>query len=193
MIVLQENKSLELFIIAGCNGSGKTTTAFKLLPDFLFLNEFINADEIARGLSPFNSNSVAIKAGRLMLERIDELIENKKSFAFETTLATRSFNHLIHEAKESGYSINLIYFWLQSEELAIERVKDRVSKGGHSIPIEIITRRYRRSLQNLFQIYLPIVDNWIFLDNSMKSPILVAEKEQIQNIQVWQDLMKGYE
>ena len=135
---MEDSFTKQIFIIAGCNGSGKTTSAFKLLPDFLFCNEFVNADEIARGLSPFNPSSVAIKAGRLMLERINELLTNNKSFAFETTLATRSFNNLIYKAQENDYSVNLIYFWLHSSDLAIERVKDRVSKGGHSIPVNTI-------------------------------------------------------
>jgi len=187
---MKDSFTKQIFIIAGCNGSGKTTTAFKLLPDFLFCNEFVNADEIARGLSPFNPSSVDIKAGRLMLERINELLTNNKSFALETTLATRSFNNLIHNAQENDYSVNLIYFWLHSSDLAIERVKDRVSKGGHSIPVDTIKRRYKRSLKNLFEIYLPIVDNWVLFDNSAKKPALIRSKNKIYNKETW-NIMKG--
>jgi predicted ABC-type ATPase len=126
----------KLYIIAGCNGAGKTTASFTILPEMLKCNEFVNADEIAKGLSPFNTNSVAIQSGRLMLKRIDKLITDGVDFAFETTLATRSYVNTIRKAKENGYFVTVLYFWLNSPELAIERVKIRVKEGGSSYPIK---------------------------------------------------------
>src|SRR5512145_694683 len=144
-----------LYIIAGCNGAGKTTASFTVLPEMLDCEEFINADEIARGLSPFNPDKAAIEAGRLMLSKIDRLILSKEDFAFETTLATRSYAKTINKAKENGYAVTLVFFWLDSVELAIERVKTRVLEGGHNIPNMVITRRYHSGLSNLFSIYIP--------------------------------------
>lgn len=131
-----------LYIIAGCNGAGKTTASFTILPEMLNCDDFINADEIARGLSPLNPDKAAIEAGRIMLSKIDRLIENKQDFAFETTLSTKSYAKTITRAKSSGYQITLLFFWLDSPDLAIERVKTRVIEGGHNIPEPVIIRRY---------------------------------------------------
>ena len=125
-----------LYIIAGCNGAGKTTASYSVLPDLLNCREFVNADEIAKGLSPFNPESVAIEAGKLMLQRINLLLCQRKTFAIETTLATRSYASLIKRAHEKGYQVVLLFFWLSSPEMAIERVAKRVSEGGHNIPTE---------------------------------------------------------
>lgn len=165
-----------LYIFAGCNGAGKTTASFTILPEILDCKEFVNADEIARGLSPFNPESVAIKAGKLMLERINLLFESKVNFAFETTLATKSYKHKIIKAKELGYKVILIFFWLENVELAIERVKIRVSEGGHNIPINVIERRYYVGIKNLFDIYLPIIDEAMIFDNSLQKSELIFEK-----------------
>ena len=127
----------QLYIISGCNGAGKTTASYTVLPDVLECKEFVNADEIARGLSPFNPESMAIEAGRLMLQRINELLRNQQNFSIETTLATRSYTRLVHRAQEQGYKVNLIYFWLSSPDLAIQRVAQRVRNGGHDIPKEV--------------------------------------------------------
>lgn len=140
----------KLYIIAGCNGAGKTTASYTVLPEILECREFVNADEIAKGLSPFNPSSVAIEAGRLMLKRIGELLSAGVSFSVETTLSTRSYINLIQQAQNQGYSVSLIYFWLNSPELAIERVKQRVANGGHDVPAPIIRRRYRSGLEKLF-------------------------------------------
>ncbi|MDE5702552.1 MAG: zeta toxin family protein, partial [Bacteroides sp.] len=110
----------QLYIISGCNGAGKTTASYTVLPDVLQCKEFVNADEIARGLSPFNPEGMAIEAGRLMLQRIDGLLKNQENFSIETTLATRSYTRLIHRAQEQGYKVSLIYFWLSSPDLAIQ-------------------------------------------------------------------------
>ncbi|MEI7979328.1 MAG: zeta toxin family protein [Bacteroidota bacterium] len=173
-----------LYIIAGCNGAGKTTAAFNILPQILSCKEYVNADEIARGISPFQPEKVAIEAGRIMLKRIDELLENKESFAFETTLATKSFESLIYKAQEKGYFVNLIYYWLESVELAEMRVKTRVAEGGHNIPKDVIHRRYFRGIDNLFKIYHDICDLVIIYDNSNNQPELVYEKNQLNECNI---------
>ena len=155
-----------LYIIGGCNGAGKTTASYTVLPDILDCREFVNADEIARGLSPFNPADVAIEAGRLMLKRIEELLAREESFSIETTLATRSYVNLVHRAHNKGYRVTLLFFWLNSPELAIQRVAERVSKGGHDIPEDIIRRRYVSGLQNLLNLYAAEVDSWSIYDNS---------------------------
>lgn len=164
-----------LFIIGGANGAGKTTAALQLLPNFLEIFEYVNADEIAKGLSPFNPESVAIQAGRLMLQRLETLSNAGADFAFESTLSARNYTRFLRTCKTKGYTINLIYFWLQSPELAIERVRRRVESGGHNIPEETIRRRYERGRINLIELYLPLCDKWIVYDNSTSIPELVAE------------------
>ncbi len=163
-----------VYVIGGANGSGKTTVARILLPNFLDVFEYVNADEIAAGLSPFNPESVAMQAGRLMLDRLDTLVQERANFAFETTLAARNFARFLRKCKAHGYTINLIYFWLQTPELAIERVTRRVESGGHNIPLEVIRRRYERGQRNLTQLYLPLCDTWIIYDNSEDNPRLIA-------------------
>jgi predicted ABC-type ATPase len=165
-----------LYIIAGCNGAGKTTASFTILPEIIECKEFVNADEIAKGLSPFQPEKVAFESGRIMLKRITELLFDNQSFAFETTLSTKSYKSKILEAKEKGYTVTLLFFWLQNVELAKARVKTRVSEGGHNIEPEIIERRYFRGIKNLFKIYLPIVDGAIIFDNSNGKHELLAEK-----------------
>lgn len=178
-----------LIIIAGPNGAGKTTAAQVLVPELFQCREFVNADAIAAGLSPFNSEGVAIAAGRLMLARIRELLARHQSFAFETTLATRSFVPLITQAKRNGYAVHLIYLWLESAALAQERVKLRVSLGGHSIDDAVIHRRYYRGLNNFFSIYCPLVSTWHFYDNSHRPELIASgsgiEKSVINEI-LWQ-------
>lgn len=164
-----------LYIIAGCNGAGKTTASFTVLPEMLDCEEFINADEIARGISPLNPEKASIEAGRFMLTKIDKLIASKKDFAFETTLATKSYVKTIQLAKQDGYHIVLVFFWLDSVDLAIERVKSRVLDGGHNIPKPVIIRRYYSGLVNLFNLYIPICDYWMIFDNSVAPSELIAE------------------
>ena len=167
----------KLYIIGGCNGAGKTTASFNILPDLLNCKEFVNADEIARGLSPFQPEKVAIEAGRLMLARIDELIKSQEDFSFETTLSTRSFVSTINTAREKGYYITLIFFWLESIQLAKDRVKKRVTEGGHNIEAEVIERRYTSGIRNLFKLYANRVDSLLIYDNSNIESELIAEKE----------------
>lgn len=174
----------DLFIIAGCNGAGKTTASFTLLPEIVECREFVNADEIAKGLSPFQPERAAWEAGRIMRNRINELLEGDESFAFETTLASRSHAGRIEKARLNGFNITLIFFWLQTVELAKERVKIRVAEGGHDIPPEVIERRYRNGICNLFDIYLSLVDGILILDNSASHPVLVARKERESELHV---------
>lgn len=181
-------KQPNLYIIAGCNGAGKTTASMTVLPEVLDCEEFVNADEIAKGLSPFHPEEMAIVAGKLMLQRIDTLLAEKKTFAIETTLATRSYKTLIHRAKTAGYTVTLLFFWLPSPEMAEMRVASRVASGGHNIPKEVIHRRYWLGLQNLFEIFAPIVDRWSLYDNSDQiHPIvnrnIIIEKETLSKIQ----------
>lgn len=166
-----------LYIISGCNGAGKTTASYTILPEIIDCKEFVNADEIAKGLSPFQPEKVAFEAGRIMLNRINELLKNNETFSFETTLATKSYKSKILQAKKQGYSIVLLFFWLDNIELAKERVKTRVKEGGHSIPEDVISRRYIKGIKNLFRIYLPIVDIALIFDNSFGKPELIAKKE----------------
>lgn len=167
----------KLYIISGCNGAGKTTASFNILPDLLNCKEFVNADEIARGLSPFQPEKVSVEAGRLMLNRIDELINANQDFSFETTLSTRSFVRTIENAKTHGYYITLIFFWLESVELAKDRVKKRVTEGGHNIQSDVIERRYHSGIKNLFELYHNKVDSVLVYDNSTSASELIAEKE----------------
>ena len=174
MIYLCSAMSKNLYIISGCNGAGKTTASYTVLPEILDCKEFVNADEIARGLSPFNPESVAIEAGRLMLLRIEELLEHDESFAIETTLATKSYINLVRRAQAKGYSVRVLFFWLNSPELALQRVAERVSKGGHNIPEPIIRRRYVAGIRNLFNLFMDEVDYWELYDNSAYPAVQVA-------------------
>ena len=177
-----------LYIIAGCNGAGKTTASFTILPEILNCKEFVNADEIAKGLSPFQPEKVSFEAGRIMLHRINELIENNVNFAFETTLATKSYKNKILLAQQKGYNVTLLFFWLQNVELAIERVRTRVLEGGHNIETEIIKRRYQNGIKNLFEIYIPIVDEVMIFDNSEGKHDLIAEKILNSEIDILNEL-----
>jgi len=168
-------KEKNLYIIAGCNGAGKTTASYTILPEIIECKEFVNADEIAKGLSPFQPEKVAFESGRIMINRINELLKENKSFAFETTLATRSYKTKILNAKKQGYTTSLLFFWLDNIELAKERVRTRVLEGGHDIPENVIERRYIRGIKNLFEIYLPIVDRTLIFDNSYGKHELIAK------------------
>nr|WP_315144657.1 zeta toxin family protein [uncultured Flavobacterium sp.] len=173
-----------LYIIAGCNGAGKTTASFTILPEILDCKEFVNADEIAKGLSPFQPEKVAFEAGRIMLNRVNELLLQKVNFAFETTLATKSYKNKVLEAKKSNYNVVLLFFWLKNPELAKERVKTRVFEGGHNIPTDVIERRYFKGIRNLFDIYIPITDQVLIFDNSEGKPQLIAEKSSTDQLMI---------
>ncbi len=164
-----------LYIIAGCNGAGKTTASFSIFPEMLQCREFVNADEIARGISPFQPEAVAIAAGRIMLSRIDELIDQEVDFAIETTLTTKSYMKMILKAKERGYYVSLIFLWLNDVRLALARVRTRVREGGHSIPEDVIKRRYKKGIRNLVHLFMEAVDLWAIFDNSMNPYQVIAK------------------
>ena len=166
--------SKNLYIISGCNGAGKTTASYTVLPDILDCREFVNADEIARGLSPFNPESVSIEAGRLMLQRIEDLLAKDKTFSIETTLATKSYINLVRRAQAKGYTVRLLFFWLNSPELALLRIAERVAKGGHNIPEPVVRRRYVAGIRNLIRLFMNEVDYWIIYDNSEYPAVQVA-------------------
>lgn len=165
----------QLYIISGCNGAGKTTASYTVLPEMLNCHEFVNVDEIALELSPVEPEKVAIRAGRIMLAQMKSLIYNKIDFAFETTLSPRSYVNLIREAKLVGFHITLLYFWLNSVDLAVERVKHRVLEGGHDVAVPVIQRRYNAGLINLFERYIPICDYWMIFDKSNLKSELITE------------------
>jgi len=165
----------KLYIISGCNGSGKTTASYTLLPDLLNCREFVNSDEFAKSFSPFDPGAASVTASRYMLMKINYLLDRKADFAVETTLATRSLLQIVLQAKRLGYETTVLYFWLNSPELAIERVRDRVASGGHNIPDAVVRRRYVMGLQYLFDYYIPEMDRWILADNSKPPFSVVAE------------------
>jgi predicted ABC-type ATPase len=170
----------QVVVIGGPNGAGKTTCAAALLPEDLRIQQFVNADTIAAGLSAFAPDTVAVQAGRIMLARIANLAEQRQNFAFETTLASRSFAPFLRRIQREGYLVHIVYVWLRSPELAIERVQDRVRRGGHHVPEATVRRRYWRGLTNFKQVYQPIADSWVLCNNSGGRPMVVAQgKRQV--------------
>ncbi len=165
-----------LYIIAGPNGAGKTTAAKTLLPEVFHTDIFLNADEIAAQLNPSNVEAAALKAGRIMLQQIEEMLERKATFCIETTLATRSYLQLVKKAQMMGYEVVLTFFYLPSPEMAKQRVAQRVSKGGHNIPREVIERRYVLGIRNFFE-FIEIVDRWRIYENVKASPQIIAAGE----------------
>ena len=183
-----------LYILAGPNGAGKTTASEFLLPGVFNTNIFINADVIAAQLNTTNPEAVAMKAGRIMLELIQEMLAAQQTFTIETTLATRTYFNLVKQAQLLGYEVVLYFFYLPSAEMANERVKLRVSKGGHHIPPEVIKRRYAAGIKNFFD-YMLKVDRWRFFKNDITPAELIAEGEmegvaKIYNLEVWERLRK---
>ena len=165
----------KLYIIAGPNGAGKTTFAKEFLPHYAKCSNFVNADLIALGLSPFSPSNVNIKAGKLLLGEIDNFIAHRVDFAFETTLAGKTYVNLINEAKLKGYFVHIIFLWIPSLYLAKERIKQRVKQGGHHVPDADVKRRLDRSLKNFFDLYRPLADAWDIFDNSAIKPVLVVK------------------
>lgn len=183
-------------VLAGANGAGKTTAARTLLADTLRLMTFVNADVIAQGLSGFDPESMAMEAGRIMLQRLHALAEQRASFAFETTLAGRSYARWLRSLRGAGYMVHLVYFWLASPDLAVARVAERVGQGGHDIPEATIRQRYHRSVRNFFQLFRPLVSTWTVYDNTQEGlPQLVAHgddtgRESILTDAAWQEMQK---
>lgn len=171
----QESPSPRLVVLAGPNGAGKSTTAERLLRGPLAVDEFVNADVIARGLSGFAPERVALAAGRIMMARLRELASQHTSFAFETTLASRSFAPWLKGLIATGYQFHLVFFWLPSADIALARVAERVRLGGHDVPEVIIRRRYRAGIRNFFELYQPMAQSWQMVDNSkIGRPRLIA-------------------
>ena len=186
----------EIFVFAGCNGSGKSTLANRLLSSIQPNPEFVNADIIAARLNPDDVEAVAITASKIMLDHLKELAAQKVDFAFETTLAARTFARFLRKCQNNGYRINLIYIWLHNPDLAVSRVALRVAAGGHNIPEDVIRRRYHRGLNNFFQLYSSIADRWIVYDNSNRRQ-KIAEKPFAQSVViyrplVWQQIVSSF-
>ena len=179
--------SKHLYIIAGCNGAGKTTATKRFLPAVLNCWQWVNADEIARGLSPFSPDSVALQAGRLMLERIQELLKQGETFAIETTLATRSYRNLVLQAQSLGYKVHLVFFYLPSPQVAINRVAHRVRHGGHFISDDVVVRRYYLGLKNLKNIFVPIVDTWMIYGFKDDDYIMICKGTKGQECPLFDD------
>ncbi|MCF7871378.1 MAG: zeta toxin family protein [Candidatus Omnitrophica bacterium] len=170
-------RTKNVYIIAGPNGSGKTTFATEFLPDYAKCSNFINADLIAQGLSPFSPQQVAIKSGKLVLEQIKEYSKNGLDFGFETTMSGVTYLKYFKMLKNKGYKINIFFLWISSPQLAIVRVKDRVAQGGHSVPIADIRRRFARSTEKFFKQYRLLADKWILFNNSAPKPKIIAKKQ----------------
>ena len=170
MAVLKPN----LYIIAGPNGVGKTTFAREFLPHYVECLEFVNADLIASGLSPFAPERAAIRAGRIVLEQIHALGQNRRDFGFESTLAGKMQIRMLRDLKKNGYKIHIFYLWISSVELAMERIADRVREGGHFVPEETVRRRFGKSLFNFIHVYRPLADTWYLFDNSSDIPEKIA-------------------
>ncbi|MEW6738625.1 MAG: zeta toxin family protein [Nitrospirota bacterium] len=192
-------KNPHLIVIAGPNGAGKSTTAPFLLKGILGVDEFVNADLIAQGLSGFQPEGAAFHAGRVMLERIHYLAKKRVNFAFETTLASRTFAPWITGLRKTGYDFHLVFLYLPNEEFAVARVAERVRMGGHNVPEETIRRRYNAGLKNFFYLYKPLSDFWRFYDNSLpEGPRLIAlggigQPDDIRSIETWGKIMEQYE
>jgi len=163
-----------VYIVAGPNGSGKTTFARTFLPVYARCENFINTDLIAQGLSPFKPGSAAISAGKIVLRMIAEFAARGDDFAFETTLSGRTYLNLLRDLREKGYSVHLFFLWISSPELAIARVRGRVAEGGHAVPEEDVRRRFRRSIANFFGPYRPLLNSWLLFDNGGARPRLIA-------------------
>jgi predicted ABC-type ATPase len=175
----------KVVVIAGPNGAGKSTTAPAVLRDALRVREFVNADTIAAGLSAFSPETVAVRAGRVMLQRLHELADQRQDFAFETTLASRSFAPWLRHMQSAGYKFHLVYLWLPIVELALARVAERVRRGGHAVPEDVVRRRYDRSIDNFFNLYMRFADSWLMLDNSVRSrPKVVAKRAVSRSVRI---------
>jgi predicted ABC-type ATPase len=170
---MKDNKGI--YIIAGPNGAGKTTFAQKFLPNYAHCPNFVNADLIAKGLAPFSPEKANIKAGKLVLEQIRDYAKQQIDFAFETTLAGKTYVNLLKKFKQDGYKLHLFFLWIPNTKLAIARINNRVAKGGHNIPVEDVKRRFGRSIYNFFNLYMPLLDSWILFNNTGNQPLPIAE------------------
>ena len=185
---MKNNKNV--YIIAGPNGSGKTTFAKRFLPDYAKCPNFVNADLIAGGLSPFSPRSAAIKAGKLVLGQIHEFAKSGVDFAFESTLAGKLYVNFFKDLKQKNYKLHLFFLWIPDVDLAIARIKDRVAEGGHDVPVQDIRRRFKRSTCNFFKLYQPLVNSWMLFDNAGSVPALIAKGKNAQISVIDQELFE---
>ena len=181
-------KNKNVYIIAGPNGSGKTTFAKMFLPDYVNCPNFVNADLIAQGLAPFEPRAAALKAGKLVLQQIHEYARRGVDFSFETTLSGKSYVNLLRELKAKGYALHLFFLWIPNPELAMGRIKDRVREGGHDVPDEDVRRRFARGINNFFNLYEPLLNSWMLFDNSKAKPVLIAKRKNGQKEVINNDL-----
>jgi predicted ABC-type ATPase len=169
----------QVIVIAGPNGAGKTTLAPFLLRDKLGVLEYVNADPIAQGLSGFDPANVAVTAGRVMLSRLHDLAEHRKTFAFESTLAGKHYAGWIKKLRNDGYAFQLMFLWLRSADLAVQRVRERVQAGGHHVPEQVIRRRHAAGVRNFSKLYRPLANTWAVYDNShLPRPMMIAQGGQ---------------
>ena len=175
--LINRGRNKNVYIIAGSNGSGKTTFAKTFLPGYTGCLHFVNSDLIARGLSPFSPRIAAMKAGRLVLEQISDLAGKGLDFGFETTLSGKSYINRLRDLKANGYALHLFFLWIPSVKLAVTRIKDRVAAGGHNVPRQDVRRRFPRGIRNLFKFYRPLLGSWMLLNNSSATPTLIAKEK----------------
>ncbi|MBU1061755.1 MAG: zeta toxin family protein [Candidatus Omnitrophica bacterium] len=183
-------RNRNVYIIAGPNGSGKTTFATKFLQDYVKCSNFVNADLIAHGLSPFSPRTAAIKAGKLVISQIHEFANAGVDFAFESTLAGKSNVNLFKELKIKEYKLHIFFLWIPNADLAITRIKDRVKEGGHNVASQDVRRRFKRSIDNFFKLYQPLIDSWMFFNNAGAVPVLIGKGRNGQISIVNEELFK---
>jgi len=176
----------DLYVIAGPNGVGKTTFAKEFLPSYAKCTRFVNADLIAEGLAPFAPSTMMMKAGKLLVEQIRELAKSKETFAFETTLAGRTYVNFLKQAKRHGYRVHMFFLWIPTVQLALTRIATRVQMGGHDVPADVVRRRFHRGTKNFFGSYQSLADSWYLFDSSGLPPLLVAKKEEHGNVSVFE-------
>jgi len=186
-----------MYIISGCNGSGKTTASYTLLPELLDCSEFVNSDEFAKSLAPFHPETAFITASRYMLKKSQYLFARREDFCIETTLATRSLVKMVRSAQDQGYFVTVVYLWLRSPEIAVQRVAARVEAGGHDVPPDVIRRRYYTGIEYFFRIYVPASDKWMLVDNSENQFQLIAEGTRkgttVRNLELYQQITSTYD
>jgi predicted ABC-type ATPase len=184
------------YIIAGPNGVGKTTFAREFLPNYADCRNFVNADLIAQGMSPFSPETAAVRAGRLMLEEIDLFMRRGADFGFETTLSGRGHLNLVRQLKKHAYEVHVFYQWVPSVDLALSRIKERVLRGGHDVPEAVVRRRFGRSIRNFLVHYRPLADRWMLFDNSDAALSIIASKEQgrlrLIEVEIYNGLVARY-
>lgn len=176
--IAKQIRDKNVYVIAGSNGSGKTTFARKFLPDYAKCPHFVNTDLIAQGLSPFSPQIAAMKAGRIVIGQINDLASKGVNFAFETTLAGKAYLNTLKKLKGAGYSLHLFFLWIPTVELALARIKDRVADGGHDVPVGDVRRRFKRGIYNLFRFYKPLLNSWMLFNNSDAMPTLIAKEKE---------------